>query len=411
MAHDPSHPPERAGGEPVIYIACPWTPVGGGMFKVADYLIQSQAGDTRDLTGPAGESSTGLAGGERRARLLPLDTRGDGSAAASLLTLARAITRLARDHRTGRVAGVHVNMAERLSLVRKSVLLAACRAMGIPVVLHLHAAQLHRAWPRFPRPLRWIVRQVFALPAACIVLGRQSADFVVRELRVPRERVEVVINGVPQPRPANRRADGPPRLLFVGNLSGRKGVPELLQALALPPLAALQAQLTLVGGGDLPHWRAMAHGLGLGQRARFEGWADQPRVGQLLSQSDALVLPSHDEGLPLAILEALAHGVPVVCTPVGEIPHVLTDGRQACFVPAGDAQALARTLAQLLADARLREDLARQGQALWREHFTLARFFERIATIHRRHFGVSAAPASASRSGPVPAALPEESIG
>lgn len=399
MGRERCLPADGRDNAPVIFIACPWTPVGGGMFKVADYLMQSQAQP------PLPPDDDG------KARLLPLDTRGDGSAAASLLMLGRALARLARARRDGQVAGVHVNMAERLSLVRKSVVVVACRLLAIPVVLHLHAAQLHRAWPRFPRPLRWAVRRVFALPAACIVLGRQSADFVVDELRVPRERVEIVINGVPQPQPAGRRAEGPPRLLFVGNLSERKGVPELLRAMALPPLARQQVQLTLVGGGDLPHWRTRARELGLGQRARFEGWADQPRVGQLLSQSDALVLPSHDEGLPLAILEALAHGVPVVCTPVGEIPHVLTDGRDACFVPAGDAAALAQAIARLLGDAGLRDELARNGQALWRDRFTLARFFERIAAIHDRHFGVCAAPASSGPARPVVATVHEESIG
>ena len=399
MGHERLHALASAEVRPTIFIACPWTPVGGGMFKVADYLMQTQAAP------PLHNWHEGTA------CLKPLDTRGDGSAAASLVMLARAVLRLVRARRAGPVAGVHVNMAERLSLLRKSVMVVACRALSIPVVLHLHAAQLHRAWPRFPRPLRWLVRRVFALPAACIVLGRQSADFVVNELHVPRERVEVVINGVPEPQPAARRTDGPPRLLFVGNLSERKGVPELLQALALPPLSVLQAQLTLVGGGDLPHWRALARDLGLGQRARFEGWADQPRVGQLLSQSDALVLPSHDEGLPLAILEALAHGVPVVCTPVGEIPNVLTDGRDACFVPAGEPPALAQALARLLGDARLRESLSRNGQALWQERFTLQRFFERIAAIHHRHFGVCAAPAASPSAGQAAPTLHEESIG
>lgn len=383
---------------PYIFLACPWTPVGGGMFKVADYLLQAQS-----LAPPPAPPGV--------ACLRPLDTRGDGSAAASLLVLARALGRLLRGRFDGRLAGVHVNMAERLSLVRKSAIVVGCRALGIPVVLHLHAAQLHRAWPRLPAPARALVRWVFSLPACCIVLGRNAVDFVTRELRVPPSRIEVVINGVPEPELARRRPAGRLRLLFVGNLSERKGVAELLEAMALPWLACLDLELTLAGGGDLERWRGLAHRLGLGSRVRFEGWADQRRVALLLSQADALVLPSYDEGLPLAILEALAQGVAVVCTPVGEIPQVLTDGREACFVTPGDALGLGRCLARVLTDAALRESLERNGRALWRERFDLAHFFDRIAAIHVRHFGVAAVRASAIGAPEEMRRIHEESIG
>ncbi|MEY2619163.1 MAG: hypothetical protein RL522_2165 [Pseudomonadota bacterium] len=351
------------------------------MFKVADYLIQSQADD-----GPWPAPT--------RARLRPLDTRGARGAAWSLAVLVLALGRLVQGRLGGRLAGVHVNMAERLSLVRKSLVVAACHALGVPVVLHLHAAQLHRAWPRFPTPARALVRWVFSLPACCIVLGRESADFVHRELRVPADRIEVVINGVPEParrapapRPCKRHA--PPRLLFVGNLSARKGVPELLRALALAPLASLPVHLTLAGGGDAQTFRAIAMAMGLGERVRFEGWAEQTRVAQLMAESDVLVLPSHDEGLPLVILEALACGVPVVCTPVGEIPHALQEGVHARFVAPGDVIGLARTLADLLADRAQRETLARNGRALYQAAFSLPRFFDHIAALHMRHFGVA----------------------
>ncbi|MEY4653464.1 MAG: hypothetical protein RI884_2045 [Pseudomonadota bacterium] len=376
---------------PYIYIACPWTPVGGGMFKVADYLIQSQ--------------SSGHETSHQSAQLRPLDTRGARGAAWSLAVLTSALYRLVRGRLDGRLAGVHVNMAERLSLVRKSVVVATCHALGLPVTLHLHAAQLHRAWPDLPAPARALVRRVFALPACCIVLGRESADFVQRELKVPASRIEVVINGVPEPShraPAPREAGSDPlRLLFVGNLSARKGVPELLRALALSPLAAMPLQLTLAGGGDLQTFRAIATAMGLGDRVRFEGWAPQARVAQLMSESDLLVLPSHDEGLPLVILEALACGVPVVCTPVGEIPHVLQDGVHARFVAPGDVTGLARTLASLLADRSQREALAHHGRALYQATFSLPRFFDQIAAIHARHFGV------AGRRLPAPAATYE----
>lgn len=356
-----------------IYIACPWTPVGGGMFKVADYLIQAQA-----------------RAGEGDAQLRPLDTRGDGSPARSLLVLATALGKLVRGRLGGELAGVHVNMAERLSLVRKSVVVVACRALGLPVVLHLHAAQLHHAYRGFPAWGQRLVRWVFSLPQACIVLGRASADFVVNELQVPPERVEVVINGVPEPARPRRRPGQLRRLLFVGNLSERKGVSTLLQALAQPALAAMPLRVHIAGGGDVAGYQALATRLGLGQRVHFEGWADQDRIATLLAQADALVLPSHDEGLPLAILEALAHGVAVVCTPVGEIPHVLADGHNACFVEPGNVDSVADGLARVLGDDGLRQTLEHNGRALFQQQFSVSHFFGQIAAVHRRHFGIAA---------------------
>lgn len=356
-----------------IYIAVPWTPVGGGMYKVADYLIQAQQDGAQ---GPV---------------LRPLDTRGSGGAAASLLQVARAVGRLVRDRIAGRVAGVHVNMAERLDFVRESIVLAACRLLRIPTVLHLHAAQLHHSYREFPAPLQALVRWVFSLPQSCVVLGQVSADFVTRELRVPPERVEIVINGVPQPT-VPRRTDRPevPRVLFVGNLSERKGVPELLEALAHPVLARVPLQLTLAGGGDIDRFRDRALELGVASRVNFHGWATQDQVAQLLAQADLLVLPSHDEGLPLAILEALAHGVAVVCTPVGEIPHVLSHGHTACFVEPGEPASIARGLAQVLSDTQQRERLERKGRALHQAQFSLRHFAASIARIHQQQFGLSA---------------------
>lgn len=359
-----------------IYIGGPCTPMGGGMYRVIDYLVQAQG---RAVPG-------------QHAELRALETRGSGRAAASFVTVAQAIGKIARGRLSGRLAGVHLNVAERLSLVRKGVLLAACRALGVPTVLHVHAAQLHHGWRKLPRPGRALLRWMFSLPQSCVVLGPASADFVTRELGVPPERVEVVINGVPEPSLQRREPDGLLRILFVGNLSERKGVSDLLRALSQPQLAGLRFNATFAGGGDVEGYRRMAERMGLGERVRFTGWADQEQVARLLSLADVLVLPSYDEGLPLAILEALAQGVAVICTPVGEIPHVLSDGRNACFVQPGDAPGIADALARVLGDRQLREQLEREGRALYREQFSVQGFYGRIASIHQRAFGVAGAP-------------------
>jgi glycosyltransferase involved in cell wall biosynthesis len=364
-----------------IYMACPWTPLGGGMFKVADYLIQAQA------------SSSALASAGA-AELRPLDTRGGANALYSLWVLAAALARIARGRFSGRLAGVHVNMAERLSLFRKGAVIATCRALGVPVVLHLHAAQLHHFYHSLSRPLQAMTRWVFSLPSSVVVLGSAARKFVIEDLDVEPGRVDIVINGVPEPTHARRMAEdgGMQRVLFVGNLSERKGVTDLLQALALPGLDTEKLEVALAGGGDVEAYEAKARELGIASFVRFAGWSDQQQVARLMARADLLVLPSYDEGLPLVILEALANGVAVVCSPVGEIPSVLTDGVNACFVQPGDVAGIAAGLRRVLNDAELRAALERNGRALYEQNFSIARFFSSVANIHQRDFGVAGEP-------------------
>jgi glycosyltransferase involved in cell wall biosynthesis len=342
---------------------------------VADYLIQSQAADASFGT----------------AQLRPLDTRGTVGAVLSLGKLATAVAKIAWGRIDGGLAGVHVNMGERMSLFRKGVIVAACRAMGVPVVLHLHAQMetFYRTLPALPRRL---ARSVFLMASGVVVIGPAARRFVLDVLRVPAQRVDVVINGVPEAVVAGGRVpvDGPRRLLFVGNLSDRKGVLDLLRALASQELDTSNLQVTLIGGGDLARYRRKAREMGVDSFVRFEGWCDQARTRELLASSYALVLPSHDEVLPLAILEALAHGVAVVTTPVGEIPALLTDGCNALFVAPRDPASLAAGLQRVLHEPGLRESLARNGRQLYEERFGVRGFFTRVASVHRRHFGVAA---------------------
>jgi glycosyltransferase involved in cell wall biosynthesis len=346
------------------------------MFKVADYLIQAQ-----DLS---------AAGVELRA----LDTRGGASPLYSLWVLAAALQKMLLGRLNGQLAGVHVNMAERLSLFRKSAIVIMSRALGVPVVLHLHAAQMPNFYRSLPLPLQALTRWVFSLPASCVVLGPTAQRFVIDELRVRAERVEIVINGVPEPTQARRKAavETVQRVLFVGNLSERKGVSDLLQALTLPGFEASRLEVTLAGGGDLESYQAKARQLGVDGLVRFEGWADQQRVAHLMARADVLVLPAYDEGLPLVILEALANGVAVVCTPVGEIPSVLTDGVNACFIQPGDALSIAAGLQRVLRQPALREALERNGRTLYEQQFSLVRFFVNIARVHQRCFGIAGQP-------------------
>jgi glycosyltransferase involved in cell wall biosynthesis len=362
---------ERTGR--FIYLAAPWSPAGGGMYKVADYLLQAQAANTPG----------------HAAQLRPLDTRGPGSALASFPMLLLSLWKLLRGRMAGNLAGVHVNMAERLSLFRKASVVVACRALGIPVVIHLHA-QMQRFYRSLPAPLRALVRWVFSLANTVVVIGSGPRKFVMEELKVPAKHIDIVINGVPGPATAPVRTPSKSRhVVFVGRLCEPKGVTDLLQAVARADLDRANVRVTLAGGGDVAGYEAKARALGVDDVVKFAGWFEQPQIDELLRTADVLVLPSHDEVMPLVVLEALANNVAVICTPVGELPTVLADQENAVFVPVGDVDALAAALHDVLGDPQLLARLAANGRDLYERQFSLTRFFTSIARVHQRHFGVA----------------------
>ena len=349
------------------------------MFKVVDYLLQAQANRIM-----------------KTAALCPLDSRGSGNALFSLWFLVTALAKLVH----GKLAGVHVNMAERMSLYRKSAVVMTCRTLGIPVVVCLLAAQFLHFYRQLPNPLQGLKRLVFSLPDACLVLGEKAQRFIRDEWQLPTDLVQVIINGVPEPTQLRRLPGQDPvqRVLFFGDLSDRKGTSDLLQALAQPGFDDRRLEVMLVGGGDVAGYQARALQLGIDAFVRFSGWADQAQVSQLMAQADVLVLPSYDEGLPLVILEAMVNGVAVVCTPVGEIPAVLSHGVNACFIQLGDTPGITAGLQRFLNDSAFREMLELNGRKLNEEKISLSRFAASLTPMHQRYFAAAAQPYTATVS-------------
>lgn len=299
--------------------------------------------------------------------------------------------KIARGRFDRTLAGVHVNMAERMSFFRKGMIVATCRALRVPVVIHLHA-QMRSFYRSLPSPAQGVMRWIFSLAQSVVVIGSGPRRFVIDELGVDPRKVDIVINGVPGPAVAPVRAiaaDGIKRVVFVGRLCEPKGVSDLLAALAKANIDRSKVEVTLAGNGDIDGYQRKAKDLGVDGFVKFAGWCNQEQVDALLAKSDLLVLPSHDEVLPLVVLEALANGVAVVCTPVGELPMVLSDGENACFVPVGDVDKLAQTLTQVLGDDDKLLQLGRKGRELYEQQFSLERFFSSMARVHRRSFGIS----------------------
>jgi glycosyltransferase involved in cell wall biosynthesis len=349
-----------------VFLVSPYGQVGGGMGSIMTYLASMRP----DFWG--------------RFDLKPLESRGGGHIALSPLFLGLAVLRIVLEAARGRLAVVHLNLAERGSVYRKALLLAATKLVGGRVLLHLHAAQIVQYHASTGRIGRGVLRWMFRSADHCVVLGEVWRRWVIDTFAVSPNRIRVVYNGVPAATVTPRAPshDGRFHLLFVGNLHERKGVRDLLRAFARPDIKARDIVLTMAGGGPVEMYRSMAADLGIGERVSFTGWIAQQQARALMADADALILPSYDEGLPLVLLEALASGTPVICTAVGSIPEVLEHRRTALFVSPGDDAGIEAAILTLCSQPDLGRELAASGAALYHRLFTMEAFARSIASLY-----------------------------
>jgi teichuronic acid biosynthesis glycosyltransferase TuaC len=229
--------------------------------------------------------------------------------------------------------------------------ICAARMLGVPAVVKLHGSDINQL-AKLPGPramLRW------ALPrAAHVVAVSQALATDVIALGVKPDRVSVVMNGVdatrfyPQDRLAARAGLGVSATaqlaLYVGNLKPEKGVGELARAWPNVTRHLPHAELAVIGGGP-QHDDIVAKA---GARAVMLGPQPPAKVAQWMAACDLLVLPSHNEGTPNVVLEALASGRRVVATSVGGIPDLITSPSLGTLVPPNNSAALAEALVSTL---------------------------------------------------------------
>ena len=310
----------------------------------------------------------------------------------------RAAARFVALARRGRFDVVHLHESDGV-LVAMAVRLA--RLLGRPagaarVVATLQVSYRRERWA--VRPLvvdgRTVARptageRLFAWVRAPLLslagrLTSRLADAVVAPSRATAEELEsdygcrvaaVIGNGVtPLELPPRPPAGGGVELLYAGRLRTRKAVAVLVEAFARLRERAPATRLRLAGDGEQrPALEDQARRLGLGESVRFEGAVPHDRMPELYAAADVFCLPSLYEGFPLAILEAMAAGLPVVATRVAGNPEAVEDGVHGRLVAPEDPAGLAAALLELVEDEEGRREMGRRARRRVEEEFSIER--------------------------------------
>jgi glycosyltransferase involved in cell wall biosynthesis len=289
---------------------------------------------------------------------------------------------------------VHVHTASRASFWRKSGVILMARARHRPYLLHLHGGEFMQFYEKeCGRRAQRFIRRTLREAALVLALSEQWRESLQRIC--PEAKIEVLPNGVPLPDLAQRRMAGSPRIVLLGEMSRRKGIYDLLHAFARVANRFPDARLICAGGGSIVQARSMAARFDLTGRIDFPGWLDAEQKRRLLSSATLFVLPSYAEGLPMALLEAMSWGLPVITTPVGGIPQAVQHEANGLLVAPGNIEQLAAALCTALANPELCQTLGTAARRTIEEHFHRERSLEQLGRIYAR-FGMTARGTSES---------------
>jgi len=302
-------------------------------------------------------------------------------AARSMVFVFKQFRELGRLLRTKRFTVMHVLSTGGYGFFRNAVHILIARRQGVRTVFHL-LGQIDLLYMNAGPWLKRVIRYCLDLADIHIVQSPGLSDFV-RPLT--RRSVVSIVNGVHahlfhQPE-GFAHGDHGVQVVILGTLGFKKGTFDLLEAAARIKPTVPGLRFVFMGGGQVDFFKGLAEEKGVSDTVRFLGPVDDQVRIEVLKKSDIFALPSHAEGQPIAILEAMASGLPIVSTTVGAIPEVVREANGFVIAP-GDVAALVQRLTHLAQNPELRAAMGRHNALEAIEKYSLKRVMKQIGEVY-----------------------------
>lgn len=293
---------------------------------------------------------------------------GDGSKLQKFFSILRQwvayIFRLLND----RPDLAHIHFSSGSSFWRKVPYILLSKTFGLGLLLNVHPTHFHDYFRKASPVVAWVIRHVLNC-ADCIGFANQNLISAFKPL-FPHKQLVYLPNPVSLEKyyPDDSSARKNDQALYLGAILKIKGVYDILRAIPLVRKGGTNVHFIFCGDYETAKLRQQAIQLGLDSKVDIRDWISYEEKLRLLQQSTMLLLPSHSEGFPIVVLEAMACGLPVIATPVGGLQGVLQNEVNALIVEQGNFSMLAEKIELMAKDSTLREKLAANGFELAKKH-------------------------------------------
>ncbi|MGU8899149.1 glycosyltransferase family 4 protein [Clostridium perfringens] len=279
----------------------------------------------------------------------------------------------------------HVHMSYKGSFFRKLLIIKISNLFGVKSILHLHGSEFEVFYESSCSIVKKLIRNIFDSSDYVIVLGEKWREII--STISSNNNIIVFNNAINIPKLKSCWNDENINILFLGVIIKRKGIYELIDAIKILNDEGFikQKNLRFFIGGTGPEENGLKKLIKcykLEENINMVGWVDGKLKKDLLMNSQLFVLPSYNEGLPVAILEAMSYGVPVVATDVGSISEVVIDNCTGILIKEPNGKVISKAIKQLVENKKVWEEYSDSCKKIINEKFNDKEYFRKFYDLY-----------------------------
>lgn len=273
---------------------------------------------------------------------------------------------------------VHIHVAQDGSFYRKSVLLIIAKLMKIQTILHVHASQFDEFYKKQYILQKKYSKWIFESADCVVVLSETWKQFYES---IAQAQFIVIENGVNVPE-VNQYQSQSKSIVSFGRLGRRKGTFDILKVAKRIEAVYPEYQFVLYGDGEVQKVKQEIENNDL-KNVQIGGWVSGAEKEKILRECRLHLLPSYQEGMPMAILETMAQGIPNISSTVGGIPKVIESGENGFLIEAGDVDALEEAIRTLLEDELLNSTISSASYQTIKKRFSIENYHEKWCELYK----------------------------
>ena len=264
---------------------------------------------------------------------------------------------------------VHIHVSSDLSMWRKTSIGNMWNRLGVPVIYHTHGSKARDFFEGSSFITKWAISRSFRRASAIITLSEGWKEWYAENLGVASSKFVVLPTPIYPPPPEEVVKKERIDVLYSGLMGLRKGTFDLIEAWSkIPEEEKAGRKLHLIGNGDVEEVREKSEQLNQDKTCIIHGWVSEEEKIGLLRRCGIYVLPSHNEGLPMGLLEAMSWGLSPISTRVGAIPEIIKNGENGILVSPGRVDEISLAIRSLMDDSSKMGAISTSAIATAKEH-------------------------------------------